>query len=161
MVSHTTRPPRLGEVDGVNYHFISTKKFKALVTQDDFIEHATFSGYMYGTSRTEVAEQAAKSFAQGTVALLEVDLHGAKQMKRSVDIPAARYVFINPPNLEALENRLRRRGTENEEVVQRRIAQAKIELDYADTTPGFHDFIIVNNDIEEAYSQLETFIFRR
>ncbi|EGY21434.1 hypothetical protein VD0002_g3530 [Verticillium dahliae] len=159
-VSHTTRSPRPGEVDGVDYYFVSDPQFTALVTQDKFIEHTTFSGSMYGTSRRAIIDQVAKSLVQGTIVLFDIDLEGVKQLQGSPEIPVARYVFVEPPSLEELERRLRSRGTENEEDILRRMAQAKTELEYADATPGLHDLIIVNDDMERAYRELEEFIFR-
>lgn len=90
------------------------------------------------------------------MAILDIEMEGVKQMKANID---ARYVFIKPPSFEALETRLRSRGTENEEQIQRRLAQAKVELEYADT-PGVHDLIIVNDDLDEAFCQLDRFICR-
>ncbi|EEY16373.1 guanylate kinase [Verticillium alfalfae VaMs.102] len=125
-VSHTTRSPRPGEVDGVNYYFVSRAQFSALIAQNGFIEHTTFSGAMYGTSKRAIIDQAAKGLIQGTVVLLEIDQEGIKQLKQSPYIPAA------------LQGR----------------------VDYADTTPGLHDLVIVNDNIEKAYKELEEFIFR-
>ncbi|KAL9947456.1 hypothetical protein ACHAQF_007079 [Verticillium nonalfalfae] len=160
-VSHTTRSPRPGEVDGVNYYFVSRAQFSALIAQNGFIEHTTFSGAMYGTSKRAIVDQAAKGVIQGTVVLLDIDQEGIKQLKQSPDIPAALYVFVKPPSLDELEIRLRSRGTEKEKDIQRRMTQAKAELDYADTTPGLHhDLVIVNDNIEKAYKELEEFIFR-
>ncbi|KAG7112961.1 Guanylate kinase like protein [Verticillium longisporum] len=159
-VSHTTRSPRPGEVDGVDYYFVSDPQFTALVTQNKFIEHTTFSGSMHGTSRRAIIDQVAKSLVQGTIVLLDIDLEGVKQLKGSPEIPVARYVFVKPPSLDELEGRLRSRGTEMEKDLQRRMARAKTELEYADATPGLHDLTIVNDDMERAYRELEEFIFR-
>ena len=149
-VSHTTRPPRPGERDGVEYHFVTAAEFDDLVTRGAFVEHAVFNGNRYGTSRQALAEQAAR----GRVAVLDIELEGLRQIKRSGVL--ARYVFIAPPSEEELERRLRGRGTETEESVLGRLARAKVELEFA-RTPGVHDKIIVNNGEDAAYRELEDF----
>lgn len=151
-VSHTTRTPRTGEVDGVAYFFVSHDTFLSLISQNVFVEHTFFSGNHYGTSKETVADQTAK----GLVVVLDIEMHGVQQMKENNSIDA-RYVFIKPPSLESLEARLRSRGTEKEEEIQRRLAQARIELEYADQ--GIHDKIIVNSDLDRAYKELEAFVF--
>ena len=152
-VSHTTRKPRSGEVDGVNYFFVTPDTFTKMISEDGFVEHARFGGNHYGTSRQTIADQTAK----GLVVVLEVEMEGVKQIKAKFG-PDARFVFIKPPSLEVLESRLRGRGTEEDAQVQKRLAQAKAELDYADTS-GVHDKIIVNDDLKEAFEQLQRFVF--
>ncbi|MBE3041765.1 guanylate kinase [Candidatus Bathyarchaeota archaeon] len=156
-VSHTTRSPRPGEVDGVDYHFVSNTEFAALVAQDAFIEHTTFSGAMYGTSKRTVIDQTAEG--KGRIILLDIDLEGVKQIKASPDIPTARFVFVRPPNPQVLETRLRSRGTEGEEDIRRRLEQARDDLCYVEATAGLHDLVIVNDDVDRAYRELEVFIF--
>lgn len=107
-VSHTTRKPRAGEVEGVTYFFVSPSTFTSLVSQDGFVEHTFFGGNYYGTSKKTVADQVAK----GLVVLLEVEVEGIKQMRKNSSIDA-RYIFIKPPSFETLEARLRGRGTKN------------------------------------------------
>ncbi|KAK2607550.1 hypothetical protein N8I77_006214 [Diaporthe amygdali] len=153
-VSHTTRQPRAGEVGGVNYYFVSAHEFSALVSQNAFAEHAFFSGSSYGTSKQTIADQTAK----GLVVLLDIEMEGIKQMKADAGVDA-RYVFIKPPSIEELEARLRHRGTENEEDVQKRLAQARAEIEFA-VTPGFHDIIITNDDLERAFQELDDFVCR-
>lgn len=118
-VSHTTRSPRAGEQDGVDYHFVTHAAFEDLIAKDGFVEHAQFGGNRYGTSKSTIREQTDK----GRVVLLDIEMEGVKQIKRS-DI-AARYVFVAPPSEEELERRLRGRGTEKEESIQKRLTQAK------------------------------------
>lgn len=118
-VSHTTRSPRAGEQDGVDYHFVTHTGFEDLISQDGFVEHAQFGGNRYGTSKSTIREQTDK----GKVVLLDIEMEGVKQIKQS-DI-AARFVFVAPPSEEELERRLRGRGTEKEESIQKRLAQAK------------------------------------
>ncbi|KAF6844119.1 Guanylate kinase [Colletotrichum musicola] len=151
-VSHTTRGPRPGEADGVDYHFVTREAFDDLVRADGFVEHATFGSNAYGTSKATIEEQSAK----GRVVVLDIEMEGVKQIKNS-GIPA-RYVFIAPPSEEELEKRLRGRGTEKEESIQKRLNQAKVELEYS-KTPGVHDKIIVNDDLEKAYGALEEFVY--
>lgn len=153
-VSHTTRAPRVGEIEGETYFYVSTSAFTTLIGQDAFVEHALFSGNHYGTSNRTIADQMAK----GLVVLLDIEMEGIKQMKSKPSIDA-RYVFIKPPSFEALETRLKKRSTDNESSVQKRLAQAKLELEYADT-PGVHDKIIVNDDLQRAYEELDGFIYK-
>lgn len=129
------------------------EEFEALIAKDGFVEHAKFGGNRYGTSKATIEEQTAK----GRVVVLDIEMEGVKQIKKSaID---ARYIFIAPPSLEALEQRLRGRGTETEESIQKRLAQANNELEYAET-PGVHDFVLVNDDLEEAYKKLEEYVYK-
>ncbi|KAF2254781.1 guanylate kinase [Trematosphaeria pertusa] len=153
-VSHTTRKPRAGEVEGVTYFFVSPSTFTSLVSQDGFVEHTFFGGNYYGTSKKTIADQIAK----GLVVVLEVEMEGIQQMRASSSIHA-RYIFVKPPSFETLEARLRSRGTENEEDIQKRLARAEVELEYADTA-GVHDKIIINDDLKKAYEELHEFIYR-
>ncbi|KAI1767075.1 guanylate kinase [Hypoxylon sp. FL1150] len=152
-VSHTTRQPRAGEAHGVDYYYVSPDEFESLIAADGFVEHAKFGSNRYGTSKQTIADQTAK----GRVVVLDIEMEGVKQIKRSGI--EARYVFIKPPSFEELEKRLRGRGTENEDSIVKRLDQAKVELKFADT-PGVHDIIIVNDDVEKAYKELEGFIYK-
>ncbi|KAI0392734.1 guanylate kinase [Xylariaceae sp. FL0594] len=152
-VSHTTRAPRPGETDGVDYHYVSAAEFGRLVEADGFVEHAQFGSNRYGTSKATIREQSAK----GKVVLLDIEMEGVKQIRKS-DIDA-RFIFVKPPTFESLEQRLRGRGTEDEDSLRRRLNQARVELEYADT-PGVHDVIIVNDDLDVAYKELEDFVYK-
>ncbi|KAI1279217.1 guanylate kinase [Xylaria sp. FL0933] len=152
-VSHTTRAPRNGEIEGVSYYFLSVPEFERLIAQDAFVEYTSFSGHYYGTSKRTIAEQTAK----GLIVLLDIEMQGVKQMRMRADFNA-RYVFIKPPSIEELEQRLRGRGTESEESIQKRLDRAQAELGYS-KTPGVYDIIITNDKIEEASQRLEEFIF--
>jgi guanylate kinase len=152
-VSHTTRKPRPGEVEGSSYYFVSREQFESLIAQDAFVEYAQFNGNLYGTSRQTVVDQAAK----GAVVLLDIEMEGVRQLKGDARI-RPRFVFVKPPSLEALEARLRGRGTEDEGSVRTRLARARAELEYADTA-GVHDKVIVNDDLERAFQELEGFVF--
>ncbi|ROT38436.1 guanylate kinase [Sodiomyces alkalinus F11] len=150
-VSHTTRSPRPGEQHGVDYHYVSKETFLDLVAKGGFVEHAQFGDNLYGTSKMTIEEQTAK----GKAVVLDIEMEGVKQVqKSSID---ARYVFIAPPSDEELERRLRGRATEKEESIQKRLAQAKKEITYAKT--GVHHTIIVNDDLEKAYKELEEFVY--
>ncbi|KAL4917571.1 P-loop containing nucleoside triphosphate hydrolase protein [Aspergillus aurantiobrunneus] len=152
-VSHTTRKPRAGEIEGKQYYFISPATFATLIEQDAFVEHATFSGNQYGTSEATIAEQMAK----GLVVVLDIEMDGVRQVKAGG--LEARYVFVKPPSFEALEERLRGRGTESDEDVRRRLDRARVELEFADV-PGVYDKIVVNDDLETAFRELEEFEYR-
>ncbi|PLN83402.1 guanylate kinase [Aspergillus taichungensis] len=155
-VSHTTREPRPGETDGVAYHFVSHDAFLSLISQNAFVEHAFFSGNHYGTSKKTITDQVAK----GLIVVLDIEMDGVRQMRESNGSSSsvdARYVYIKPPSLESLEARLRGRGTEKEDDIQKRLAQARRELEYAEQ--GVHDKVIVNDDVDRAYKELEGFVF--
>jgi guanylate kinase len=145
-VSATTRAPREGEVDGVHYFFLSTEAFEQQVKQDGFLEWASFAGNRYGTPRAAVEQR----LAEGQPVLLEIEVEGARQVRRS--FPIGQQIFVAPPSFEELERRIRDRGTEAEEAIQRRLARAREELEAA---PEF-DAVLVNGDLEAAGRELET-----
>ncbi|KAJ1338661.1 guanylate kinase [Microdochium nivale] len=151
-VSHTTRAPRGGEADGTDYHFVSMSDFEDLIARDAFVEHAKFGSNRYGTSKQTIADQTSK----GKVVVLDIEMEGVKQIKKSgMD---CRFVFVAPPAFEDLERRLRGRGTETDESIEKRLTQAKLELEYAQT-PGVHDRVIVNDDLGKAYQELEDYVY--
>ncbi|KAG5722167.1 Guanylate kinase [Termitomyces sp. T112] len=144
-VSHTTRSPRPGEVDGKQYHFVTAQRFRELRQQDAFIEHAEFSGNYYGTSFDTV-----RSVQElGRRCILDIDAQGVRQIKNTNLDPV--YLFISPPSLVVLRSRLQQRGTETEAAVQKRLATALKEIEYA-KQPNVHDFVIVNDELERAYT---------
>lgn len=143
-ISATTRKPREGEVDGVHYHFITRDEFMELVDEDGFLEWAEFAGNCYGTPRSFVEQ----SMAKGAQVILEIEVQGAFQVREKM--PDAHLVFIEPPSLEVLEERLRGRGTEDEEAVQRRLATARVEL----SRKMEYDIRLVNDDLERAVDEL-------
>lgn len=147
-VSATTRTPRPGEIDGVTYRFLDRERFETQVQAGGFLEWAEFAGNLYGTPRGPVEEH----LAQGQPVLLEIELEGARQVRRS--FPAGFQVFIKPPSFEELERRIRGRGTELEEAIQRRLARAHQELE-AETE---FDAVLVNGDLEQAISSLEALL---
>ncbi|KAI9464544.1 guanylate kinase [Lactarius psammicola] len=151
-VSHTTRPPRPGEVNGVQYHFVSREDFSSLLDRGGFVEHAEFSGNLYGTSKQAIAS----IVESGKRCILDIEVQGVRQIK-STDLNPV-YCFISPPSLSALRNRLIGRGTETDAAVEKRLKTALVEIDYAQL-PGAHDHIIVNDDLDRAYGLFETVAF--
>ena len=169
-VSHTTRQPRPTETNGIHYHFVSGAAFDDLIAQDGFIEWAKFGPNRYGTSKAALMQpqqqqQEQQSEQPDTVAsnasdktiVLDIEMEGVKQVKKS-GIPA-RFVFIAPPSYEVLEERLRARGTEQEASIVERLKQARNEMDFAQQK-DVHDITIVNDDLDKAYKELESFVFQ-
>ncbi|TGZ81909.1 guanylate kinase [Ascodesmis nigricans] len=150
-VSHTTRPPRAGERDGIEYHFVTPDHFTQLIADNKFIEHATFAGKSYGTSIQAVKDVVNK----GRACILDIEMEGVKQVKKT-DLDA-KFLFVAPPSVEELEKRLRGRGTESEDAVQKRLEQAVKELEYS-KVDGVHDRVVVNDDFEKAYKELNEWI---
>ena len=148
-VSATTRGPREGEVDGREYFFISRQEFEKRVANNEFLEHAEYAGNCYGTPRDYVLSL----LQRGVSVILEIDVQGAMQVKRRM--PESVSVFILPPSFEELEHRLRGRGTETPEKIEKRLAAAKVEMARAPE----YDYQIVNDDLDAAYARLrEIFI---
>jgi len=144
-VSATTRSPRPGEVDGVDYHFIDADRFDELVDRGDFLEWATVHGrHRYGTLRSTVDA----ALAAGKLVLLEIDLQGARQVRQTM--PEAQFVFLAPPSWEDLVSRLVGRGTESQEEQQRRLETAKIEL----AAEQEFDVSIINDELDRAAAEL-------
>jgi guanylate kinase len=143
-VSATTRKPRPGERDGVDYHFLTPQEFDAHVAEGDFVEHATYSGNKYGTLRSELERRV----TDGAPVVLEIEVQGARQVREA--IPEALAVFIAPPSLEGLRTRLVGRGTDSPEQVDERLRTAERELG---ARPEF-GHVVVNDRLEDATSQL-------
>merc|ERR1719203_693737 len=156
-VSHTTRKPREGEVDGVHYNFTTTEKMREDISKGAFIEHAEVHGNFYGTS-IEAVNTVRNS---GKVCLLDIDVQGAQQMKKSSLNQDSAYMFVAPPSVETLEERLRGRGTESEEKILLRLENARKELAFAQEQPSFFGTVIVNDKLERAYAQFRSFIQSR
>ena len=144
-VSATTRAPRSGEIDGIHYFFHSKERFNELVQSGGLLEWAEFAGNCYGTPRQPVSERV----ANGIPVLLEIELEGARQVRKS--LPEAIQLFLAPPSVEELEKRIRGRGTEAEEAIQRRLKRAQDEL----AAQTEFDAVIVNDDLETALAELE------
>lgn len=147
-VSHTTRDRRPGERDGVDYHFVDEETFLALVKADRFVEHAEYNGRLYGTSHEAIDGP----IARGCDVLLEIEVQGAAQIRARR--PDARFVFLVPPSLAALEERLRRRGSDSAEVIAKRLAIADNELR---AVSGF-DYVVVNDRLDDAIAALREII---
>lgn len=147
-VSATTRSPRVGETEGVSYYFKTRDEFMALVGEDGFLEWAEFAGNCYGTPRANVEAQ----MASGKQVILEIEVQGAFQVREKM--PDAHLVFIEPPSLEVLEDRLRGRGTETEEAICRRLETARLEL----ARKMEYDIRLVNDDLETAVGELVAYV---
>lgn len=145
-VSVTTRTPRPGEIEGVQYHFVDADEFARMVRDGELLEHAMFAGHAYGTPRGPLLER----LAADVPCLLEIELQGARQVRSSM--PDSRFVFLAPPSWEELVRRLTGRGTEPPEVVTRRLDRARIEL----AAEGEFDDLIVNDTVEAAADRLVT-----
>ena len=143
-VSATTRPPRPGERDGVDYHFLTPEEFDRRVAAGDFVEHADYAGRRYGTLRSELEGR----LAEGVPVVLEIEVQGARQVREAM--PEAVQVFIAPPSLEALRTRLIGRGTDDAEEVARRLEVAEQELA---AQPEFAH-VVVNDRLDEALDEL-------
>jgi guanylate kinase len=149
-VSATTRPPREGEIDGRDYHFLDPAEFDRKVGDDAFLEHATYSGHRYGTLRSEVE----KRLQDGTSVVLEIELQGARQVRERR--PDSIRVFVSPPDPAALRRRLEGRGTDHREAIERRLETAREELAAEDE----FEHVVVNDEVERAASELERIVRR-
>lgn len=153
-VSHTTRGPRPGEIDGKDYHYTMVDKMKAAIEAGKFIEHANVHGNIYGTS-FEAVETVVNS---GRICVLDIDVQGAEQMKKSSLDASSAYMFIAPPSIGDLETRLRGRGTETEEKIQLRLSNARKEVLFAEQNPSFFGAVVVNAELEKAYREFRNFM---
>ena len=148
-VSTTTRQPRVGEVNGKDYEFISVEEFTARIARGEYVEWAEVHGNYYGTSRPKLE----KIMAAGRSPLLLVDVQGAAVLRSKLTIPHTS-IFVQPPNLVVLEQRLRGRGTDAEPVIQKRLANATIEM----SRSGEFDSIIINDKLDQAYEDLKALL---
>ena len=144
-VSHTTRPMRPGEQDGVNYHFVGEQVFRDMLKRAEFLEHAQVFGNLYGTSQTWVEQQ----LAAGLDVILEIDWQGAQQVKRL--IPGTRAIFILPPSRATLLQRLTARGQDDNAIIDARMAEAVEEMSHY--VEG--DYLVVNQDFDVALAELQ------
>lgn len=148
-VSHTTRSPRTGEENGKAYHFVTREQFLKLVDENAFIEHAEFSKNMYGTSIQAVKDVA----GEGKRCILDIDSQGVKLIKANHPDLSPIFIFLSPPSLGALKERLTGRGTESAETLAHRLAASTAEIEYARET-GAYDAVVVNDNLEHAYQLL-------
>lgn len=147
-ISYTTRPPRPGEANGREYHFVDDATFLAMRERGDFLESAQVHGYRYGTSKQVIGE----ALARGEDLVLEIDWQGARQVRALY--PECVGIFIHPPSIEELERRMRLRGQDAEAVIRRRLQNARDELAHA----GEFEYAIINKDFETARSELAEII---
>ena len=147
-ISYTTRPPRLGDENGRDYHFISLAEFQERIDRNDFAEWAEIYGYRYGTSRSLIE----KIRGEGRDVILDIDGQGARQLQKQ-DLGGI-LIFLLPPSLEELRDRLSRRGTEAEAAIQERLRKAQLEMAEA----RGYDYLIVNDDLEKTKERLKAVI---
>lgn len=143
-ISMTTRAPREGEQDGVEYFFVTKEKFEETIQRDGLIEYASYCGNYYGTPRAYVEEQ----MALGRNVILEIEIQGALKIKEK--FPESLLIFVSPPNADELKRRLERRGTESAEMIARRLARAVEESEGVEA----YDYILVNDDLETCVEEL-------
>ncbi len=147
-ISYTTRPPRTGEVNGKDYHFVSRETFVEMAGRGDFLESAEIYGNLYGTSQSWIKSE----IDSGRDILLEIDWQGAAQVRRF--FPECISIFILPPSIQALEDRLRGRGKDSAEVIARRMQAARNEISHVSE----FDYVIINNTLDEAAQQLRSVV---
>lgn len=147
-ISMTTRAPRIGETNGVEYHFVSKEKFEEEIARGNLLEYANFCDNYYGTPLDKVEEQ----LEAGQEVVLEIEVQGAMQVKEKM--PDAVYVFIAPPSMKALEQRLVSRGTESKEIIEKRLSKARSELKIASE----YGYIVVNDTVENAADRIMAII---
>ena len=148
-VSATTRPPRPGEVDGKDYHFVDLEHFREMVANNEFLEWAHVFGNRYGTPRGPVE----KALAEGRDVLFDIDWQGAQQLYQQAGGDVIR-VFIFPPSMEELERRLRSRGTDTNEVIEGRMSRASAEISHWDG----YDYVLVNDDADTCFRHVKTIL---
>jgi guanylate kinase len=148
-VSHTTRRPRLGEQNGINYHFVDMQAFEKLISEAEFLEHAKVFDNYYGTSRPWIESR----LAFGQDVILEIDWQGAQQVRRIM--PDSMSIFILPPSKEALRSRLMNRGQDAEDIIERRMSESESECSHY----GEYDYFVINDDFDIALADLMS-IFR-
>jgi len=147
-VSATTRPPRKNEVEGKNYYFYSEKEFKEKIIENDFLEYAQVYGNYYGTPKSKVIDE----INNGKDVILEIDIQGALQIKESYK--EGIFIFIMPPSMEELKNRITSRGTDSREVILKRMECAYNELNYAFK----YDYVIINEDLNENVKVIDSIV---
>ena len=152
-ISMTTRSPRNQEVDGVNYYFVSEAEFKKNIENDNFLEYAKFVGNYYGTPRDKV--EALRE--AGHNVLLEIEINGARQVMSRVHDEAVISFFLMPPSIEVLEERIRKRKTESDEIIQERLKKGKEEMTMTDN----YDYIILNDKVNRAAKEISDLIERK
>lgn len=150
-VSHTTRAMRPGEQNGVHYHFVTSQEFDAMVAEGEFIEHAQVFDHCYGTAHSQLATL----LRQGEDVILEIDWQGARQVRKSIQDCLS--IYIVPPTRDALEQRLRGRGQDTEEVIQRRLGKAVAEMQHLTE----FDYLVINDEFSLALNDLQSILLAR
>jgi guanylate kinase len=154
-VSHTTRKPRTGETPGLSYHYVSEDVFHDMVHAGEFLEHAHVHAHWYGTSRGEVSQK----LLRGQDVILDIDYQGAKQIAGDPELePRSLNIFIFPPSLDALDQRLRQRGVNSEEEIQLRLRKA---IDEIDEGKDFYNYIIINDNLDVATECLKAAVIAK
>ncbi|GIO26097.1 guanylate kinase [Ornithinibacillus bavariensis] len=147
-ISITTREQRPGEVDGIDYFFKTNEEFESLIKQNKLLEHAKFVNNYYGTPR----EYVEKTLAEGYDVFLEIEVQGAMQVKHN--FPEGVFIFLFPPSLEELKNRIVGRGTETEDLILNRLKEARNEIEMMDA----YDYVVVNDDVDKAVNKIQSII---
>ena len=147
-VSATTRPPRPGEINGVHYHFTDVDEFRKMISEDAFLEYAEYVGNFYGTPKRFVDE----AMEQGKDVILDIEVQGALQVKKIY--PEGVLIFMVPPNLEELGNRLTKRGTEDKETINKRLRRALEEMELVEE----YDYLVINDTVEQATEDMLTIV---
>ncbi|NUF26726.1 MULTISPECIES: guanylate kinase [Gilliamella] len=147
-ISHTTREPRPGETHGEHYYFVDHKHFESLIDKNAFVEYANVFDHYYGTSKAEIEQ----SLSQGINVFLDIDWQGARQVRKKM--PQAKSIFILPPSLKELENRLIKRGQDNSAVIAKRMQKAQAEISHYNE----YDYIIINDDFDASLNALNAII---
>lgn len=143
-VSNTTRPPREGEIDGVHYNFVTKEQFESLIKNDGYLEYAEYCGNYYGTPKQQVEDL----LSQGYDVFLEIEVCGGLQIMEKY--PDVLSIFVLPPSIDTLEKRLRRRGTEDEETILKRLGEAKREIECSEK----YKYVVVNDRLEYAVDEI-------
>ena len=149
-VSHTTRPPRPDEVNGINYYFVSINEFEEMIKNNAFVEHATVFDNHYGSSTKLISEK----LDEGVDVILEIDWQGARQVKENM--PNAISIFILPPSNEALLGRLKQRAQDNDETIKKRMSDAQNQMQHFNE----FDYLVINDDFNSALNDLNLIIYR-
>lgn len=152
-VSHTTRQPRKGELDGREYHFVTQDRMLKMIEQNEFIEHTNFSGNYYGTSKKAVRE----AIQKGKHLIIEVDIDGVKALSSIRELQPV-FIFIKPPSKQVLFERLSNRGSETKENLKTRLERADQELAFADSGYVHFDLVLINDDLDDTYTRLKRFL---
>ncbi|RBP39181.1 guanylate kinase [Garciella nitratireducens] len=147
-VSMTTRKPRIGEIEGVNYYFVQENEFKKMIKEGELLEYAKVYDNYYGTPKNKVLEK----LKHGEDVILEIDIQGALKVKSQ--FPEGVFIFIVPPSMEELKNRIKKRGTETEEEVTKRFQSSYKEINYISK----YNYIVINDDIEKAVERIKSII---